>query len=443
MTMGPPNERKGVTYLCWTDYSGLLRCRGIPSARLERIKNTGLGWAMAGFALTSLERPAPNPWGPMFEVRQVPVAETGLRLALWPERPALDLVLCRTLDQAGEPWDCCPRAFCETALQRLWSQHRLKLNTAFEHEFTLLDTPFTSPNPFSIEAMRLAPGFVDDLAEALERAALMPEGIEPEAGLRQYEVVCGPGAGLAGVDRAILTREVIREVARHHSFHASFSPKPFTDKIGSGAHVHFSLSNEEGRNVTGGDGRASKISALAESFVAGIIKYLRSIAVFVASNPVSYLRLGPSNWSCGYTSFGLQNREAALRVCPPPAIAKAGGDGSINIEFRPLDATANVYLAIGAMVRAGLQGIEEQLPLPYLLDRDPNSLTTAEREWHGIHALPGSLHGALQAMAAEPVVRSWMSDQMFEAFASVKQTEIALTADLEPRQLAETFLRVF
>lgn len=432
----------GITYLCWTDLAGLLRCRGVPRRR-ARMMSDGLGWAAAGQALTPFGQPAANPWGPMTEVRQVPVDETALRIDVWDDAPALDLVLCNTLDQSGKPWECCTRSFLASAADELERVTGARFAAAFEHEFTLLDTGFDETTSFSLEQMRRVAEFLEDLEAALHQAGVGAETIEPECGRRQYEVSCGPALGVHAGDRAVLTREIIREAARRRGYYASFSPKPMLDGIGNGAHVHFSFCDAQGSNITFDPAEPERLSPMGRSFAAGVIKYLPDITALVASSPASYLRLGPGNWSCGYASFGVQNREAALRVCPPYGRDAKGGRTSFNLEFRPPDATANPYLALGALIRAGLEGIKENLPAPYSLDRDPALLSPEERAAHGIRALPVSLGDALAALRSSPVVGRWMSDTLLSAFQSVKHAELQAVEHRLPEEICRLYSRLF
>jgi len=434
---------RGVAYLCWTDIVGMLRCRGVPRSRFARTCETGLGWAAAGLALTTFEQPAANPWGPMSEVRQVPVPETETHIDIWDDAPPLTMILCRALLGTGDPWDCCPRQFLASAVEEFRQHTGLTLHAAMEHEFTLLDTGFDETVSFSLEQMRRVALFLDDLSAALDQAKLDAETIEPEAGRRQYEVSCGPAPALMAADRAVVAREIVREAARRRGYCASFSPKPFLGKIGSGAHLHFSFVNQAGENVTFAANGPAMLSPCAASFAGGVIRHLKALAPFYAASPVSYLRLGPSNWSCGYTSFGVQNREAALRVCPPPAMAGVNGQRAFNLEFRPLDATANPYLAMGALIRAGLAGIRDKLPAPHVLDGDPACLSEEERLALGIDTLPSSLDAALVALASDPVAASWMSPNFTSVFHSVLAKEADLARPLAPEDLCRRYLRIY
>jgi glutamine synthetase len=421
----------------------MLRCRGVPKARLDVVRKSGLGWAAAGMALTTFEQPAPNPWGPMHEVRQVPVPETEAHIDIWNDAPPLTMVLCRTVEHSGEPWDCCPRQFLVGAVEEFHRETGLTIHAAMEHEFTLLDTGFDETVSFSLAQMRRVAVFLDDLSAALDQAKLDAETIEPEAGRRQYEVSCGPAPALAAADRAVVAREIIREAARRCGYHASFSPKPFPGKIGSGAHLHFSFVDRKNDNVTFAKNEPSMLTPAAASFAAGVIMHLKALAPFYAPSPISYARLGPSNWSCGYTSFGVQNREAALRVCPPPAMQGAEGLHSFNLEFRPLDPTANPYLALGSLIRAGLAGIRGTLPSPRPLECDPASLSEQDRLERNIEPLPASLDAALSAFAADPLVSSWMSPTFRAVFHSVLTKEADLARALTSEDLCNRYLRIF
>ena len=313
----------GITMLGWSDYVGLIRCRAVPSHRLESCLEHGLGWAVAGQALTPFSEIAPNPWGPSTEVRQVPDPAAHVNLPAFDGRAPFDLYLCDSRNPDGSPWECCTRDFARRALAALEAEFGLKFVGAFEHEFTLTaaTATITPAPPFSVEALRVAPRFTADLADALHAAGLEPETVEPEYGALQVEVTTAPATGLAAADRAILCREVIREVARWHGLRATFSPKPTPQGVGNGAHLHFSFADATGTNVTRDPLTASQASPFAEAFIAGVLDHMPALVAYTSPSAVSFLRLGPHHWSCGFASFGIENREAAIRICPSAAPA--------------------------------------------------------------------------------------------------------------------------
>ena len=421
--------------LGWSDYVGLIRCRAVPAGQVVARLKDGLGWAVAGQALTPFTEIAPNPWGPVAEVRQVPDPSAHVCLPAYEGRAPFDLYLCDSLNPDGTQWDCCTRGFARTALAALGEQSGLTFVGAFEHEFTLTATDFAPGPPFSVEALRVAPGFTADLADALTGAGLEPETVEPEYGYLQYEVTTAPATGLAAADRAILTREVIREVARWHGFRATFSPKPSLDGVGNGAHVHFSFADAGGTNVTYDPGTPCGASPFAQGFIAGVLDHMPALTAYTAPSPVSYLRLGPHHWSCGFASFGIQNREAAIRICPAASRDPEAQARGFNLEYRPADATASPYMVIGALIQAGLSGVRRGLPLPPECDVDPGELTEAGRRELGIVALPATLSDALTELEADGIARSWMPETMLRSYVALKRVEQELAEAQTPEEV--------
>lgn len=432
-----------IALLAWNDYVGMTRCRSVPVDVIHDRMHTGLGWAVAGQAMTPFGEIAPNPWGPTTEVRQIPVAESLVRIDMWADAPPFHIYLCDSKNPDGTDWDCCARAFLRAALDDLQQETGLEFMAAFEHEFLLMAEGLPWAPPFSIDAVRNAATFTADIARALQEAGLAPETVEPEYGVHQYEVTVSPAIGVAAGDRAILTREVIREVARRMGDRVSFSPKPTPDGVGNGSHVHFSFIDNEGRNATFDPTEPTEVSRVAQHFIGGVLRHIQALTALTAPSPVSYLRLGPQHWSCGYASFGIQNRETAIRVCPSTETDPAKRARSFNLEFRPPDPTASPYLVLGALVRAGLAGIRDELPLPAICTKDPGELTESERAALGITPLPRSFAEALAALEADAEVMSWMSPNMRESYLSIKKAELSLTESLTPTEICDLYRGVY
>lgn len=425
-----------IVLLTWIDYVGLARCRGVPVAAFKNRQSHGLGWAAAGQALTPFEDIADNPWGPMTEVRQTPVSGTETRIAIWDDAPAFHFALCDSLI-AGESWDCCTRGFLKKALRDFEHETGLTIASAFEHEFLLSGNDLPWIVPFSVEQMRKVAPFTADLTRALLAANIGLETVEPEYGVCQYEISCGPAIGMAGADRAVIAREVIREAARRRGYRASFTPKPTPTSVGNGAHVHFSLVDAKGVNRTYDAKEKANMSRAAQHFTAGVVRYMPEFCALVAPSPVSYLRLGPHHWSCGYAAFGIQNREATIRSCPSPDPKKNAQ--AFNLEIRPPDATASPYMVLGALVRAGLEGVRQKLPLPAILDRDPSDYSDKERAQLGVRTLPSSLGEALDLMLKSEVVSGWLPDLMRDSYVAVKRKEIEMFADATPEAMCKRY----
>ncbi len=288
-----------VVYLAWSDYVGLLRCRGVPLSELPKRMEYGLGWAVAGQALTPFDDIAPNPWGPMLEVRQTPVKETETRIDIWDDAPAYHFFLCDSKVADGSNWDCCVRGFMLAALADFERETGLKFIASFEHEFLLSGSGLGNMTPFSTEAVRMVAPFIQDVAQALQQAEVGLETVEPEYGICQFEITCAPGVGAMAGDRAVITREVIREAARRRGYRASFTPKPAPNRVGNGAHVHFSFQDAAGNNAAYDPDGPGNASTVAQHFIAGVVKHMPAMCALVAPSPVTYYRLGPHHWSCG------------------------------------------------------------------------------------------------------------------------------------------------
>jgi glutamine synthetase len=416
--------RERITYLVWSDLVGVARTRGVPSADLDGKAEAGFGWAMAGQALTAFTGIVDNPWGPMDEARQIPDLSTRFSYE-GPEGGRWDAVICDSKAAPDRDWDCCVRTFYRRALEALTAETGLTVAASFEHEF-LLDAPSPPEAPFTFAAARRGNGFLAACCAALRRAGVTPESLEPEYGVSQYEISCAPAVGVAAADAALIAREIIRAVAVDHGMRASFTPKPSRLAVGNGAHIHLSLVEAQGhRNVTHAPERRLGLSETAAFFCAGVLDHLDALVAITAPTPVSYYRLTPHAWSCGFKAIGVQNREAALRITPSVSLDAERRTRGFNIEYRPADATASPYLTLGAIVLAGLDGIRRRLSLPEPIDRDPADLTEAELAAAGITPLPASLEAALAALDRDETASGWFSPTMLDVYRKLKQWEVS------------------
>lgn len=413
----------GLTYLLWSDLVGVTRTRGVPSRDLDRRARVGLGWAMAGQALTPFTDIVANDWGPMDEARQIPDMATQFIIPGDDANPSIAGVICNSMTADGEPWECCVRQFCARALADLRAETGFDLMASFEHEFTLWGDGQDPQTPFSFAAARQRHRFLEETERLLDGAGLVVETLEPEYGLGQYEVSVAPEPALRAADHALVLRETVRESARRQGLKASFTPKFAPDAVGNGVHLHLSLADPERRNVTADPAGPAGLSPMAAAFAAGVLAHAGAVVALTAPSPVSYRRLGPHHWSCGFAALGVQNREAMLRVIPgagPDPAARARG---FNIEYRPCDATASPYLALGAVVRAGLEGIRRGLEAPVPVGRDPADMSGEERARAGIRPLPATLAEAADALAADRVAAGWMAPRMRATYLALKRWE--------------------
>jgi glutamine synthetase len=355
---------------------------------------------------------------------------------------ALELLLCDIVETDGTPWECCPRRFLRDALGELEQELGARVVASFEHELQLLsDAPPAAP--FSLEAQRRAEPFAAEAMGALVEAGAQPERIFAEFAAHQFEIPVAATDGLAAADRSVVLQEVVREVARRRGLRATFTPLLDPEGPGNGVHIHLHLIDADGRPLLYDAARPARLSELGGRFAAGILRHAGALSALSAPSPVSAARLTPHRWSAGAVCLGERNREALLRIPPLVALAAADPAEQLRLEYRGADASANPYLALGAIVRAGLDGVRAGLEAPPILDRDPGSLNGAEAERYGVGALPASLPDALRALADDELVRAWMGATLYEAYVGVKEAELDAAADLDLGEVCRRYAAIY
>jgi glutamine synthetase len=356
---------------------------------------------------------------------------------------AFDLVPGNLVELDGTPWSCCTRTMLRNALADLKAATGLTLLAAVEQEFQIFGADLPPAHVLSFEGLRRADPFAAQLMRALGEAGVSPEAIISEFGLDQFEVTHAPCDALAAADRAVAIREITREIARNRGWKASFAPKTAPTSVGNGVHIHFSLLDAQGEPVTYDRNGAAGLSAAAGSFCAGVLRHLPAITVLTASSVSSYYRLKPHNWSSSYTWLGDKDREATLRICPSVTIGGRDPARAFNIEYRAADATANPYLALAAIIRAGLEGLRQSLPAPPIVSGDPSVMSEEELKSNGLVRLPETLPAALDALRSDETVTGWFSSVFIESFCGVKAEEMKALDGLDEAAICERYRQVY
>ncbi len=149
-----------------------------------------------------------------------------------------------------------------------------------------------------------------------------------------------------------------------------------------------------------------------------MLAHLPGLVALTCGTVNSYRRLAPQMWSGAYLCYGPDNREAAVRICSP-----IGSLGSVNLELKPIDSTGNPYLALGAFIYAGIDGIRRSLDAGEPLLVDPAVLDPAERERLSVTRLPSNLGVALDALEADSYLMSALGPLRSTAYLAVKRSE--------------------
>jgi glutamine synthetase len=345
--------------------------------------------------------------------------------------PGWALVPVDQLDQEGEAYPACPRTFARRMLERL-ATFGLELRGAYELEF-FLGSRSRDPSSPASDAVPAHGGpaygaialvdverFATDLLRALEAQGTGAMQFHPEYSTGQLELSVPHGTGIAVADTNLAVRHTIRAVARDHGWAASFAPVVFAGLVGNGHHLHLSLWNRRGRNVFHGGSGPEGMTAEAEAFTAGILAALPALTAVTCPSVPSYQRLQPHRWSGPWACWGRENREAALRFVTG---MKGSRPQAANLEMKAMDAAANPYLALGAIVAAGIDGLERGLTLPDPVLVDPASIPAARRRTMKLRQLPASLGAAIRELERSEVLRAAMGDVLFDAFVATRRGE--------------------
>lgn len=414
--------------LALVDLAGIHRVKCVPLQRLRDVITSGVGLStlvsvwMVNDVFATCAHVGPD--RPQDDLRLMPDLSSAVSLAA---EPGWAWCAVDQYDQLRRPWAACPRGFLTRMVGEL-AEAGLRLSGAFETEW-YYERPgcdgHSGPHPasdgpaYSAIATTSA-GYLLDLCCALESAGVDVEQFHAEYSPGQYEISVGPRGAVEAADTVALVRQSIRGVGARHGLQALFAPVVRSSGLGNGAHFHLSLWDGDGRNIFGAGGSQLGMTPEAEAFLSGVFAELPALVAVTAPSVPSYQRLRPGSASGAYQAWGYENREAALRFVSGMV---GNREQSSNIEYKPIDAAANPYLAIGAIIAAGLNGIRRNLPLPEPTSIAPATLSQSERERLGLSALPGTLGEAVSELNRSAVLREAMGDVLFDTFVATRLRE--------------------
>ncbi|MCT0213535.1 MULTISPECIES: type III glutamate--ammonia ligase [unclassified Synechococcus] len=340
--------------------------------------------------------------------------------------------LASNLHLNGAPFEACSR----TILNRVRAQAAAmgyRFNLGIETEFFVLrrgpegqlspcsDRDVLDKPAYDVVGLLDNLGWLDELVSAMNELGWGVYSFDHEDGPGQFEIDFAYADVLTMADRLTFFRLMAKEIVRPHGLVASFMPKPFSDRTGSGAHYNMSLADlGTGENLfVCPSGAPASVSDLARQFIAGVLRHAPAICAVIAPTVNSYKRLVAQGSMSGFTwapvfiCYGNNNRTNMLRIPSP------GG----RVECRAADSAANPYLGGAMILAAGLEGIREGLdPGPANLV-NAYTLSPEQLAERGINLLPRTLGEAIEAFAADPLSRSVFGDAMFDSFVAYKREE--------------------
>jgi len=436
----PAKERTKLRLVRFTycDNANLIRAKAAPAARLASHQQSGIGFSVAQQALPVLFDAVvgDSGLGPVGEVFLVPDPAT---LTALPFSPGQAIVLGDFETASGGTWAHCPRTFLKRQVEAV-EREGYALQAAFESEFYLLRdqngtwTPVDETTFASGYAYDLSHAFLTDLLATLDEMGLTVHLLYPESGPGQFEVSIGHAPGIGAADRQVLFREAVRGVATRHGCRASFAPKPFADKAGSGCHLHISL--WKGKKTAFYDaGDPLHLSKTAYHFIGGVLHHLPALAAITLPSVNSYQRLRPHFWAGAFVCYGPENREGAIRVITPRR-----GPNSVHLELKAVDASSNPYLALGAVIAAGLDGIRKKRDPGEPVEIDPGLMPEAEREARGIRPLPKTLEQAVGELERDRLLLDALGGELARSFLAVRRREWELLGQQSPDEISRAHL---
>jgi glutamine synthetase len=311
----------------------------------------------------------------------------------------------------GKPWPYAPRVVLKNTLARL-AEKGMQAKVGAEVEYFLVkknddgtlstaDSKDDSPRPcYDARGVTRMYDHLTSISDAMNSLGWGNYANDHEDAAGQFEQNFNYADALTTADRVVSLRYILNILAGQRGMTATFMPKPFTDRTGTGLHFHLSLwSGAEALfPAKGADdgGRGLGLSGLAYSFIAGILDHAPALQAFLAPTVNSYKRTGATTSSSGATwsprkaSFGGNDRTHMIRVPDNKRIELRSGDGS-----------ANPYLAIATAIAAGLDGVENSL--------DPGQPSGPGESMPDAHLLPATLLHAVEALRKDPVVLASLS----------------------------------
>jgi glutamine synthetase len=419
-------ERDGVrfVYVTLVDNAGITRLKMIPIDRLAQVAESGVGLSTLIAIFTIDDHAIYLPGldgleGPAGDLRMVPDLESTVRLA----GPAgLAWAPVDQIHQDGSPTTTCTRSFLRRT-QAAAADRGLTFRLAFEVEFTLLPRAGAALHAwpaFSAAGLLEVEDFATELVTTLEEQGLQVQQLQAEAGPGQFEIAIAASEPLAAADRYVALRLTIRRVAAAHGLDVSFAPAmQASEALGNGCHIHWSVWRGDENLFAAGEPPFG-LSDEGEAAAAGLLERLHECCAVFAPSVTSYLRLQPGHWSGAYTTWGVDNREAALRLSRGMWASRAT---SANFELKPADGAANPYLAAGMIVAAAVDGIARGASLPAPIQVDPQTLSEAERASGGAERLPADLGAAVEALAGSAFARETLGEEEHAAFVATRRDE--------------------
>ncbi|KRN95291.1 L-glutamine synthetase [Pediococcus stilesii] len=404
--------------LMFTDLFGVIKNVEVPISQLDKLLGNKLmfdGSSIDGFVRIEES-----------DMYLYPDLSTWMVFPWGSEHGKVARIICEVYSNDRKPFVGDPRNNLIRTLEDMKNEGFTDFNIGPEPEFFLLKLdeqgkPTTNLNDngsyFDLAPVDLGENCRRDIVLELENMGFDVEASHHEVAPGQHEIDFKYADALTAADNIQTFKLVVKTVARKYNLHATFMPKPMDGINGSGMHLNMSLFNKDGNAFYDEDGEL-QLSQKAYWFLGGLLKHARSYTA--VCNPIvnSYKRLVPGYEAPVYVAWSGSNRSPLIRVPSSKGL-------STRFEVRSVDPAANPYLAIAAVLEAGLDGIRNKIEPEDSVDRNIYRMNIEERHEEHITDLPSTLHNALKEFEKDDVMRKALGSHIFQSFLEAKKLEWA------------------
>jgi glutamine synthetase len=424
----------GVT-ITWADYNGIPRSRTVPVASLPQVTHRGIGVSTVSAVFDTHDNITFAHGGlstPSGDVRLIPDLRGFTRLA---GQPALAWSPGRLVAVDGSPWPYDSRSVLEAQLHAAAAEG-LQIKAGYEMEFVLTTAgdfndsgeprlAYRAP-AYSPHALLAVDEFVADLLADLAANGVPVNQLHAEYGPAQVELSIVASDPITAADRQLLTRQTIHAAARAHGLRACFAPLFTAAGVGNGWHVHTSVWRD-GRNLLASSATGvDRPGPEGAGWLGGLLRDLRALAAITAPSVPSLARLRPGYFASAYQFWGVENREAPLRYVLGSTLL---GADHANVELKVSDASANPYLALAAVIAAGLAGLRDGTDPGEPIQADPGGWSEKDRAARGVTRLPTTPAEQEEALTANKRLTEVLGEPLLGAFLAVRRSDAAWAAD--------------
>ncbi len=391
--------------LKFLDLNGKPREIRVPVERWDGIKEDGMSFdsSNVGFADVSDS-----------DMVAVPEPST-MRITEYGEKKVAAF-LCEIYRPDGSRFEGDPRYMLRRTIEEL-GEEGFEVQVKPEYEFHILDEETLEPFDRGqyIDGRIGYTDMIGEIAGAMREHDFEVEKVHHEGAPGQYEVEPLPyDDPLEAADEFIFIKEAIKRKARENGAYATFMPKPVPGNAGNGLHVHLSLFKDSKHLFS-----SEEINEEAAGFIAGMLDHAKALSAVLSPTINSYKRLVPGYEAPVYISWGGENRSVLVRIPGYGSSEEKKG----RVEYRAGDATANIYLMLNSLIRAGMDGIERSSDPGENIKEDLFEKSEEEIQEMGIDLLPSNLREALDELAKDEVIRDSLGES-YEYYKNLKKKEI-------------------